>query len=739
MRTVLIYIFLFLTGFVFSQSDSLRNDSLKKKSKKDIELNEIEIVAEKDNSFGISRLNNVEGTTIYAGKKTEAIYLQDLNANLAANNSRQVFSKIAGINIFENDGSGATIGIGGRGLNPNRISNFNTRQNGYDISADALGYPESYYTPPTEAIERIEILRGAAGLQFGTQFGGMINYKFAEAPGDKKLAAKFRQTGGSFGFINSFNQIGGTVKKLSYNTFYQYKQYSGWRERSQLHSHTAFASLKYQFNERFFIKGEYTFLSYLAQQPGGLTDKQFEKDPTIVNRYRNWFKVNWNLFSLTADYKVSDRGRFNFMFFGLNAGRDALGNLGRIDRTDDTAIYRNLLSDVYNNYGGELRFLQRYILCENNSHFLIGTRIYKGHTNRKQGDADKTDKSHFKFLNPDNLENSAYVFPSSNYALFIENIFQLTKKWSVTPGVRFENIVTSSEGYYRLLNKDLAGNILLDMKVQDNRSNNRSFMLAGIGTQLKLNKSVELYANFSQNYRSINFNDMRVLNPNFQVDPNLKDESGYTADGGFRGVVKNILYFDVSGFYLNYENRIGTVLRVDSSTYNILRYRTNISDSKNTGVEAFGEIDWLKLINKNSKHKLSTFVNMSYINAIYVSSQQNAYNNKKVEYVPDVIFRTGLTYANKKFSLTYQYSYTAQQFSDADNSLSTSSAIYGIIPAYSIMDISANYSWRFLGFSAGVNNLANSSYFTRRAEGYPGPGIMPADPINAYFTIQVKL
>ena len=739
MRLIFSHIFLLLTGFIFSQKDTLRNDSITKKLTKNIELKEIEIVAEKDNSFGISRLNNVEGTTIYAGKKTEAIYLQDLNANLAANNSRQVFSKIAGINIFENDGSGTTIGIGGRGLNPNRISNFNTRQNGYDISADALGYPESYYTPPTEAIERIEILRGAAGLQFGTQFGGMINYKFMEAPKDKKIAANFRQTGGSYGFINSFNQLSGTVKKLSYSTFYQFKNYSGWRDRSELQSHTAFASLKYQFNERFFIKGEYTFLSYLAQQPGGLTDKQFEKDPTTVNRYRNWFKVKWNLFSLSADYKLSEKGRLNFLFFGLNAGRDALGNLGRIDRSDDTAANRNLLSDIYTNYGCELRFLQRYNLFNHNSHFLIGTRIYKGQTNRKQGDADKTDKAHFKFLNPDNLENSAYIFPSSNYALFIENIFQITNKWSVTPGFRLENIVTSSEGYYRLLNKDLAGNVLLDMKISDNRSNNRSFMLAGIGTQLKLNKSIELYVNFSQNYRSINFNDMRVLNPNFQVDPNLKDESGYTMDGGFRGVIKNCLYFDVSSFFLNYENRIGTVLKVDTSTYNIIRYRTNISNSKNTGIEAFGEMDWLKLINKNAKHKLSTFINVSYINAIYLSSQQSAYNNKKVEYVPKVIFRTGITYAFEKFSLTYQYSYTDQQFSDADNSTSVSSAIYGIIPSYSIMDISANYSWRFLGFSAGVNNVANSSYFTRRAEGYPGPGIIPADPINAYITLQLKL
>jgi Fe(3+) dicitrate transport protein len=65
---------------------------------------------------------------------------------------------------------------GGRGLDPNRTSNFNTRQNGYDISADVLGYPESYYATP-EALEEIQVIRGAASLQYGTQFGGLVNFK----------------------------------------------------------------------------------------------------------------------------------------------------------------------------------------------------------------------------------------------------------------------------------------------------------------------------------------------------------------------------------------------------------------------------------------------------------------------------------------------------------------------------------------------------------------------------------
>ena len=126
--------------------------------------------------FQLSRLKDIEGTSIFAGKKSEVISMDLSMASLASNNSRQIYSQIAGLNIYQNDDAGLQLNIGGRGLDPNRTANFNTRQNGYDISADALGYPESYYTPPAEALEEIQIVRGAASLQYGTQFGGLVNF-----------------------------------------------------------------------------------------------------------------------------------------------------------------------------------------------------------------------------------------------------------------------------------------------------------------------------------------------------------------------------------------------------------------------------------------------------------------------------------------------------------------------------------------------------------------------------------
>lgn len=701
-------------------------------------LTEVVVESEKENSFGIGKLMNVEGTAIYAGKKSEVILLNDINANLATNNSRQVFAKVAGINIFENDGAGIQLGIGGRGLNPNRVSNFNTRQNGYDISADALGYPESYYTPPTEALERIEVIRGAASLQYGTQFGGFINFKFKRPPFDKKIQLTSRQTYGSFGLLNSFNSVGGTIKKVSYYTFYQYKQAKGWRPNSEFNTHTAHASIYYQATNNFKITGEYTYMTYLAHQPGGLTDKQFEKDPMQSNRNRNWFKVNWNLASLAFDWKLSPSTRVNWLNFGLLAERVTVGYLGQINRADPLTE-RDILSDQYKNFGSELRLLHQYNLFNNISSFLVGGRYYQGRTFRQQGLGDTTSKAHFDYLHPDNLEHSSYTFPSKNSSLFCENIFQLTKKFSVTPGLRFEHISTTAMGYYRETNKDLAGNVILDLRHQEERNNTRQFVLGGIGLLYKPNDKLELYANFSQNYRSINFNDMRVVNPNFRVDNNLKDENGYTADGGIRVSLKNLLYIDFSVYYLRYNDRIGTVQKLDSSTYVLYRYRTNISDSRNIGAECFAEIDFIKLFKKTSKHQLSYFVNASYTDARYVNSQESAYRNKLVELVPQNILRSGLTYKFKNFSTTIQGSYTSEQYSDATNSKTSTNAITGIIPTYTICDFSAQYTFKMLNLSAGVNNFTNESYFTRRADGYPGPGILPSDPINYYITLQLKL
>ncbi|MCB0582270.1 MAG: carboxypeptidase-like regulatory domain-containing protein, partial [Phaeodactylibacter sp.] len=324
----------------------------------DIETVEVKTEAE---SFGLRRLRNVEGTAIYAAKKSEVIELENILGNLAANNAREVYKGIAGLNIWENDGAGLQLAIGARGLDPNRTSNFNTRQNGYDISADALGYPESYYTPPAQALQRIEVVRGAASLQYGTQFGGLLNFVFKKGPEDKPFEFATENTYGSFGLFNTFNSIGGTKGRVNYYGFYQYKRGDGWRPNSGFSQHAAFGNVNIKATEKLDIGLEFTHMNYLAQQPGGLADFEFGLDPRQSKRDRNWFQVDWNLAALTLDYRLSDRTRFNLRNFVLAAGRDALGELGPINRPDP-GRERDLIMGKYRNFGSEARLLHRYAL-----------------------------------------------------------------------------------------------------------------------------------------------------------------------------------------------------------------------------------------------------------------------------------------------------------------------------------------------------------------------------------------
>ena len=736
----------YLTGFT-KKSDTIILDqpylNLSKVTLEELsyDLEEYEIKQEEE--FNIRKLRAIEGVMITQGKKTEAISVESLDANKATNQSRQIYSKIPGINIWESDGAGIQLGLGGRGLNPSRNSNYNTRQNGYDISADALGYPESYYSPPSEAIQEIQLIRGAASLQFGPQFGGLINFKLKEGNPDKKIESIIRHTVGSYKLNNSFVSLGGTNKKFKYYGFINLKSGDDWRANSNFDLKNGYLHFTYSPNEKTNLNFDFTKMDYLAQQPGGLTDQQFDNNPDTSFRERNWFKVDWNLAAFQLDYEFNSRTRLNSRTFGLIASRESLGYLDQINRIDPL-LDRNLISGNFKNIGNETRLIHLYDVNNLPWAFLIGARLYRGFSQGIQGKANNGYGPDFYFVNDLNNISSDFIesnynFPSFNFSLFAEHIFNISNRLSITPGIRYENINTSANGAYRINYPDLAGNIVFDTVINVDDQNNRDLLLTGIGLNFKLNEEIEVYSNISQNYRSVNFTDMQIRNPNFRIDPVLKDEVGYNSDLGIRGKIKDILYFDASLFYLFYNNRIGNTIQIDSNLFNTYQYRTNISESRTYGFESVLECDWWKIFSKKKNYKWTTFLNIAYNDAEYISSDISAFFGKKVEMVPPLIFRTGMTIGGDNLSVSYQYSYTKEHFSDATNSDYQINAVVGLISSYSVMDVSLKYSFKKFQLETGINNLTNQSYFTRRAVAYPGPGIIPSMPRNFYICLQIKL
>jgi Fe(3+) dicitrate transport protein len=708
-------------------------------------LSEVIIKKQNEKIFALRKLKDIEGTAIYAGKKTEVVSINKLTANKATNNARQIFAQVVGLTINESSDGGLQLSIGGRGLDPNRTSNFNTRQNGYDISADVLGYPESYYATPTEALEEIQVVRGAASLQYGTQFGGLVNFKI-KSPVKKPFEFTSRNTVGSYGLFTNFTSVSGTNKKFSYYSFYNHKQGNGFRPNSEFESKNYYANLNYQLNDKTSLHFDYTYFNYLAQQAGGLTDFMFNQDPKQSNRTRNWFAVDWNLFALKLEHKFNNDADFSLQLFGLDASRKTVGyRSNRVSSSDAAGTVRDLIVGDFVNWGAEARYLKRYSINDNRSAFLIGAKYYQSKNTGLQGPGSSGSDANFNLANnefPFYANQSDYTFPNLNLAVFGENIFKISSNFSITPGFRFEKIRTQAEGYYRKINLDLAGNVILDENQQENNVKDRNFVLLGVGLSYKPQNQIEFYGNVSQNYRSVTFNDIRTVSPSNVIDPNISDEKGFTSDIGVRGQLGNKVTFDASIYGLYYNDKIGEYeTRNPNGSAAVVRYRSNIGTAVTYGFETM--FDWS--LNKTFFERKENFIwnvfsNIALTDSQYLKSDAPNIEGNKVEFVPLFNIKTGTGIGYKNFMSSLQFTYVSSQYTEANNSKTDMNdntyGIFGEIPSYYVADFSASYKWKKWKLEAGVTNFTNNSYFTRRATGYPGPGIIPSDARTFYTTLE---
>jgi Fe(3+) dicitrate transport protein len=250
--------------------------------------------------------------------------------------------------------------------------------------------------------------------------------------------------------------------------------------------------------------------------------------------------------------------------------------------------------------------------------------------------------------------------------------------------------------------------------------------------------------NFSQNFRPVTFSELTPSATTDSIDQELKNATGYNADAGFRGSIGEVFRYDANVFYLHYDNRIGNIL------LNGNQFRTNIGTSYSKGVEIYVEANPFSLFKKRDKlGLLSVFATVSFIDARYsrwddeskLNDPQKTYVNRRVENAPQYIHRLGLSYSIKHFSFSYQLSSVGDAFADALNTENpNTSATNGKIPAYTVSDITLGFRFlKYYSLRGGINNLTDNQYFTRRAGGYPGPGILPGMGRTWFISLGVNL
>ncbi len=684
----------------------------------------------------INRLPDEQNGFLNTGKKNEVITLAATNANIALKTGRQLFAKIPGVFVYDMDGSGNQLNIATRGLDPHRSWEYNIRQNGTIINSDMYGYPASHYSAPIESFEKIEMVRGTGSLQYGAQFGGMINYITKRPDTAKAIGFESINTAGSFGLLSSYNAISGTIKKFSYTAYYYKRHADGYRKNSQSDATAQFVQLNYHFSNAVSLKAEFGRSKYQYHIPGPLNDSMFNANPEMSTRSRNYFSPDIYIPSLTFNWRLSAQTKINITASGVFGNRSSvmLDAFANVPDTINiaTGTYKNRQVDIdnFNSRTAELRLLHTYKFGKIQGKLATGLVYMNNDLHRRQLGKGTTGTDYDLTLTEPGFVRDVH-FKTGNIALFAENVLQLNARWTVSPGLRFENGNSKMSGVIKYYTVNALPNTI-----------RHSFLLAGISTQYLLDKENTLYGGISQSYRPVIFKDIIPASTYEQVDKNLKDAYGYNIELGVRGKLSSRLQYDISYFNMLYKNRLGTVVLQDNQGQPYT-YKTNIGNSRTAGVELFVQYKF-PLTNKLFA---GLFTSTSYMNARYISGQvtdgtkNQSIAGNKVEAVPQWISRNGLDILYKGFSSTIQYSYTASSFSDALNTVTApASGAKGFTPAYSIWDFNASLRANSIfTIRAGINNIFDKKYFTKRPTFYPGPGIWPSDGRNVYVTVGIKI
>lgn len=684
----------------------------------------------------VKQIPDAQGTYLYSGKKTEVISLLQIPADITNKTGRQIFSKIPGIFVYDMDGAGNQVNIAARGLDPHRGWEFNIRKDGILTNSDMYGYPASHFSMPFESIDRIELVRGTGSLQYGAQFGGMLNYITKQGDIVKPLSFENISSVGSFNLVSTYNAIGGKLGKFRYYAYIYKKSRDGFRDVEHTNSEAEAVSVSYEPGSRFSVRLEWSRSKYLYCIPGALTDSMFYADPKQATRTRNYFSPDIHVPSVTLNWQVADKTKLQFTSSAVLGARNSV-MFDKPTNVADTIVtatmqYNNRQVDIdrFHSYTTELRLAQQYQTGYLVHNLVAGIQYMNTDLHRTQLGKGTTGSDYDLTLVTPGWGRDVHL-KTHNIAFFAENRFQLTKKFFVNAGARIESGQT-----------DMSGTISYYPSNQIPVFMRHRFPLLGVNASYKLSKDAELYGGWSQNYHPMLFKDLIPSSLYEKVDPSIHDARGYNAEFGIRGN-RRFLRWDITGFLLEYKNRFGTLAQTDEQG-NFYTYRTNIGNSLTKGVEAYVQADWVLGLQTGLSIFTSTaFTHARYTDAVVKSGNANVnIKGNKVESAPDLITRNGVTFRYRMISYSVLYSYTSSTYADALNTvvpLKTTGAV-GLVPSYGLVDMNAGIRFsKNIDLKINLNNVLNKMYFTKRPTFYPGPGIWPSEGRSVNATVSIRL
>ena len=688
-----------------------------------ITMTKLEIISDADSKF-----NNLPGASTVLQMETIKL--------LNPIGTQEMLEYVPGVNGYADDGIGnSRISIGIRGLNPRRSSRILILEDGIPIQPALYIYPNMYYNPPADRIDRLEVIKGSGAVEFGPQtMGGVINY-FTRRPRNE-FGGLFKASAGENGYGSIFAEIGGWGNdRLNPEVQLLFKRGDGFRQNNSFEQANATVKLNYlrSDDENIYVKTNLNYENSNATYTG-LTKWSFENDPKYNPKEDDNFKIlrtsldfihtkriNSNLSTTNTFYtSYFDRRwwRENDVFVlasqkdDPSASPQAYYSINDLVRKGNGKDNFGILRTFYV-LGAQRNYELKRTLFGLPSETKFGARLYweRFIDDKKAGEnTDSRDGKYF-ILPVSEDESPTIVGQSHHYETTAMSLFYSEKidcgNIQLRPGVRFE--VFEQERVDRL-----QGSIYQDKTI--------TVALPGFGFSAPL-LGMNFFGGIHRGFTPPSSGALKILNFGMgdkSTSLDLDAEKSWNKELGLRGNF-SFLDFELSGFHIGIENLVaagrGTAFnnlgKVNSMGIELV---ANLSTSKSISFLPDFHITYALLSTEIIEGKIRSNVSGSAGSEVSIAG-------KELPYAPRHTLTAGFS-ANyfQALSIRLDLRYVDKVYTDFENIQEEDNVgVSGSVPSYYFFNLSADYQINEkMRILLTGKNITDEIYIGSRLHSNPG-------------------
>lgn len=623
-------------------------------------------------------------------------------------NVNEALRKVPGVHVRDEEGVGLRPNIGIRGMNPTRSTKTLLLEDGLPLSFAPYGDNASYYHPPIDRYESIEVSKGSQVIRFGPQTaGGVINYLTPEP--QQALGGFVGLAAGTRGYLNSHAMLtgNGVIADI------YHKESDG--ARNNMHSKLDDVNFKWagQLNEGHRLVLRATHFRENSQLTySGLTQAEYTQLGPRYNPFKNdFFDANRTGLSATHEWQLNADAKLLTSVYGAYFDRDwwrqasdtgssglncqsALRNAGTAlgsTELNNCAMQGRLRQ--YTTAGLDSRTQIRHQAFGITGELEAGVKYQHEVQNRRQ----ENYSTYTNYLSTTGMTIGENQQRRTNAtSAFVANRFLLSDRLAITPIVRVEHIQHERIDY------------------RNNTRGNASFteLVPGIGATYHLSSSTHLYGGVHKGFSPPRVEDA-INSTGNSVD--LNAERSVNAEFGLRSSPVK----DVSLDFAVFRNDFSNLVQVGSIAGGSTGYQEGKALFQ--GFEFAGQLDRLtSALDGNLFARIAwTWLPTAEQKTAFTSTAGTGSIGNRLPYTPENLLNITVGYrAPTHWNVRTEYVYVGRQFSDFDNSTSPgTNGQDGLIASYGIWNVVANYMINQTTLFIAAKNLSDETYIVDRTRG----------------------